>query len=191
MAKQDITITLDLAEIAWEVKDKTHLAGRMLLDAGGPSSTASDMQVTDDPERRLLLGRSISNAVARIKQWLHEWLSGGTVGNNGIGVNDPVVLVLHMPMNFALSATDDIAQACHRYIVDSALGDWYSVVDKSRAADYYRSADEQERQLLSSVHRRQRPQRRCSCSCHGGAAVDSYLWFDSLLWNDYDIWTEQ
>lgn len=191
MAKQDITITLDLAEITWEVKDKTHLAGRMLNDAGGPASVSSDMQVTDDPERLFVIRRSVANAVSRLRQKLHEWLSGGTVGNNGINTNDPVVLVLHMPTNFALAATDDIASACHRYIVDSALGDWYNTVDKSRAADCYRSVDEQAAQLMRSVHSRQRPQRRCACSCYGASSAGNWLWLDARLWNDAEIWTEQ
>ena len=190
MAKQDIIITLDLGEIAWEVQDKTHLAGRMARDTGAGAATASDMQLTDDPERRVLLERSIGVGVARLRRLLHEWTTGGAAANNGIRINDPVVLTLHMPTNFALAATDDLAACCHRYVVYAALADWWDSVDKSRAPDCYRQADAQSALLMEAAHSRQRPARRQYCGCGGGITTEDYLWHDELLWDDDQLWLE-
>lgn len=190
MAKQDITITINLNEVEYDVKNTTYLIGRALSGAGSSAAQVSNVQVTDDAERINLVRRCVGEGVSRVKHLLSEWmLYGGVVADNALPNGGSVALTLSMPTNFALSAVDDLSASVQKYVTDYALGNWCSVMDKSRAADYYASASASLEVMRDASLRRKRPTRICRCGYGYGGG--DYLWHDDRIWNDAALWTEQ
>jgi hypothetical protein len=69
MAKKNITITLKLGELLYDVQNRTHLAGRDREDA----RAGAHIQATDDEESSNAVKRGLQRALSRVRQAVNEW----------------------------------------------------------------------------------------------------------------------
>lgn len=68
-------------------------------------------------------------------------------------------VVLIMPSNYNTSTRESINAALHQYIVNTAIGDWFTITDKNDAADYYTLANNNLEAIREAANKRLRPQR--------------------------------
>ena len=62
-------------------------------------------------------------------------------------------------METILSDDDTISTALHQYLVNSAIGDWFTITNKNDASDYITLAAANLEQLREAVNKRMRPTR--------------------------------
>lgn len=67
---------------------------------------------------------------------------------------------LIMPSNYNNSTRETINAALHQYIVNTAIGDWFTITDKNDATDYYTLAGNNLETIREAANKRVRPVRR-------------------------------
>ena len=137
MAKKTITITEYMSELLYDIQNKTYLTGRS-RQTGANHEEVANMQANDDDENANQIIRSIGNAFANLKTKLSEYLvEEGTTSNNAlISGEKNLTLTLQMPGNFNQATNDTISTSIHQYIVNSAIGDWFTITNKNDSSDY-------------------------------------------------------
>ena len=160
MAKKIISITLYMSELIYDVQNKTYLTGRS-RQTGTNHEEVANMQANDDDENANQIMRSIGNAFANLKTKLSEYIN-----ENGTSTNDKqlsstgnLTLSLNMPPNYNNASNDTISTALHQYLVNSAIGDWFTITNKNDASDYITLAAANLEQLREAVNKRMRPTR--------------------------------
>lgn len=160
MAKKNIQVTLYMSELIYDVQNKTYLTGRSRSN-GTNHEEVANMQANDDDENANQIVRSIGNAFANLKTKLSEYIveTGTTATNKLLTITSNLTLALVMPSNFNQATNDTIASALHQYLVNSAIGDWFTITDKNDASDYVTLAAANLDQIREAVNKRNRPQR--------------------------------
>ena len=160
MARQTITITLYKSELVYDVQNKTYLTGRSRQKDGNHEDVAN-MQANDDEENANQILRSLGNAFATLKTKLSEYLEEDGTSANDIQMDNTenIVIALKVPSNFNPATNDTISAALHQYIVNTAIGDWFTITNKPDAADYIKQAVINLEQIREAVNKRVRPQR--------------------------------
>ena len=160
MAKKAITITLYMSELIYDVQNKTYLTGRS-RQTGTNHEEVANMQANDDDENLNQVLRSIGNAFANIKTKLSEYIEEKTttVTNEMLSVDKDLTIGLNMPPNYNNASNDTISTALHQYLVNSAIGDWFTITNKNDASDYITLAAANLEQLREAVNKRMRPTR--------------------------------
>ena len=160
MAKKVIAITLYMSELIYDVQNKTYLTGRS-RQTGTNHEEVANMQANDDDENANQIMRSIGNAFANLKTKLSEYIN-----ENGTSTNDKqlsstgnLTLSLNMPPNYNNAANDTISTALHQYLVNCAIGDWFTITNKNDASDYITLAAANLEQLREALNKRMRPTR--------------------------------
>lgn len=158
--KKSISITLDIAEIIFDIQNKTYLTGRSRSDALSHERVAA-MQANDDEENLDQVRRSVSTALAHLKTRVGEYLTvDATSARNSLQeAAGSVVLLLAMPSNYNTASLEAIAAAAHDFIVARAVADWFVITDKSDASDYAEAAERALSALDVALCRRVRPRR--------------------------------
>lgn len=99
-------------------------------------------------------------------------VSKGIVGKlptEGVLSNDVYAVVnagstlkveLNMPSNYNNSTRDSISAALHQFIVNTAIGDWFTITDKADASDYFTLATNNLETIREAANKRIRPQRQ-------------------------------
>lgn len=163
--KKTITVTLKVAEMVYDVENKTHLTGVSRIASETLNYEAgAHMQASEDNEHSYQIRRSINNAFAELKVELGEYLSedGSTTNNlikDEIDNDGELTLAFLMPSNFNNSACDSLGSGLHEYIVDMAIYDWYIITDKADAADYQALAAAALERTKKALYKRERPTR--------------------------------
>lgn len=157
---KSITISLDVAELVYDIQNKTYLTGKSRRD-GANHEEVANMQANDDDENANQILRSISMAFATLKTKLGEYLEiqEGGATDDPMGSDEPLTLNLHMPSNYNTSTVTTIAEAAHQYVVAVAVSDWFTITNKKDAADYVSVANASLAVLSEAAHRRLRPRR--------------------------------
>lgn len=160
MAKKNIQVTLYMSELIYDVQNKTYLTGRSRSN-GTNHEEVANMQANDDDENANQIVRSIGSAFANLKTKLAEYIveTGTTASNKLLTVTSNLSLSLVMPSNFNQATNDTIASVLHQYLVNSAIGDWFTITDKNDANDYVTLAAANLDQIREAVNKRNRPQR--------------------------------
>lgn len=160
MARENITITLYMSELIYDVENKTHLTSRSRSN-GENHEEVANMQANEDEENRNQIIRSIGNAFASLKNKFSEYLTEeeNNADNKLIDGNSNLSLSLSMPSNFNKSTKDTIASAMHKFIVNSAVGEWFAMTNKNDAVEYIQSAAANILELREAINKRTRPQR--------------------------------
>ena len=160
MARKNITVTLYMSEIVYDVQNKTYLTGRS-RDNGQNHEEVANMQANDDDENANQVLRSIGNAFAALKTKLSEYLvESGTTTNNALASGaSNLTIALTMPSNFNQATNDTISAAVHQYIVNTAIADWFTITNKNDAGDYVNLAAANLEQIREAVSQRVRPTR--------------------------------
>lgn len=158
--KKSISITLDIAEIIFDIQNKTYLTGRSRSDALSHERVAA-MQANDDEENLDQVRRSVSTALAQLKTRVGEYLTvDATSARNALlEAAGSVVLLLAMPSNYNTASLEAIAASAHDFIVARAVADWFVITDKSDASDYAEAAERALSALDVALCRRVRPRR--------------------------------
>ena len=160
MAKKTITITLYMSELIYDVQNKTYLTGRS-RSTGNNHEEVAHMQANDDDENANQIARSIGNAFANMKTQLSEFIqSAGTTANNQlISQTTNLSVELVMPANFNQAVNDTVSTAMHQYLVNYAIGDWFTITNKNDAGDYVTLAAANIEEIRNAINKRVRPTR--------------------------------
>ena len=161
MAKKTITITEYMSELLYDIQNKTYLTGRS-RQTGANHEEVANMQANDDDENANQIIRSIGNAFANLKTKLSEYLvEEGTTSNNAlISGEKNLTLTLQMPGNFNQATNDTISTSVHQYIVNSAIGDWFTITNKNDSSDYVTLAASNLDVIREAINKRVRPTRK-------------------------------
>ncbi|MBQ8874709.1 MAG: hypothetical protein IJY60_05320 [Bacteroides sp.] len=161
MAKKTITITEYMSELLYDIQNKTYLTGRS-RQTGANHEEVANMQANDDDENANQIIRSIGNAFANLKTKLSEYLvEEGTTSNNAlISGEKNLTLTLQMPGNFNQATNDTISTSVHQYIVNSAIGDWFTITNKNDSSDYVTLAAANLDVIREAINKRVRPTRK-------------------------------
>ena len=160
MAKKVIEITLYMSELIYDVQNKTYLTGRS-RQTGTNHEEVANMQANDDDENANQIMRSIGNAFANLKTKLSEYINenGTSTNDKQISSTGNLTLSLNMPPNYNNASNDTISTALHQYLVNCAIGDWFTITNKNDASDYITLAAANLEQLREAVNKRMRPTR--------------------------------
>lgn len=160
MAKKTISITLYMSELIYDVQNKTYLTGRS-RNTGDNHEQVANMQANEDEENQNQIVRSIGNAYANLKTKLSEYIedSGSTANNILLSASDNLQINLVMPSNFNPATNNTIGAALHQYIVNSAIGEWFTITNKADAADYLTLAAANLAEIREAINKRVRPTR--------------------------------
>lgn len=160
MAKKVIAITLYMSELIYDVQNKTYLTGRS-RQTGTNHEEVANMQANDDDENANQIMRSIGNAFANLKTKLSEYIneSGTSTNDKQLSSTGNLTLSLNMPPNYNNASNDTISTALHQYLVNCAIGDWFTITNKNDASDYITLAAANLEQLREALNKRMRPTR--------------------------------
>lgn len=162
MAKKIITVKLYLSELVFDIQNKTYITGRSRAD-GDNFEQVANMQVNGDDENQEQVLRSITNAVASLRVRLGDYITETKIDlaadNRQLSDKDNVLLTLAMPANYNTNTRDQVASGCHRYIVASAIAEWFTMTDKADAADYAAMATVAAADIREAISKRARPRR--------------------------------
>lgn len=160
MAKKTIAITLYMSELIYDVQNKTYLTGRS-RQTGTNHEEVANMQANDDDENANQIMRSIGNAFANLKTKLSEYINenGTSTNDKQISSTGNLTLSLNMPPNYNNASNDTISTALHQYLVNCAIGDWFTITNKNDASDYITLAAANLEQLREALNKRMRPTR--------------------------------
>lgn len=94
--------------------------------------------------------------------------STGGLPTSGVSTGDvysvdeskTLVLSLIMPSNYNNATRDTINAALHQYIVNTAIGDWFTITDKADATDYFTLAGNNLETIREAANKRVRPVRQ-------------------------------
>lgn len=160
MAKKTIAITLYMSELIYDIQNKTYLTGRS-RNSGTNHEEVANMQVNDDEENNNQILRSVGNAFANLKTKLSEYLneSGTTASDKLLSSTSNLTVSLSVPGNFNSAVNETVSAALHQYLVNSAVGDWFTITNKNDASDYITLAAANLEQIREAVNKRVRPTR--------------------------------
>lgn len=160
MAKKTITITLYMSELIYDIQNKTYITGRS-RQTGNNFEEVANMQANDDDENANQIVRSIQNAYGLAKSKLSEFIEEAeTTGSNElISSEDNITVTLKMPGNYNESTVESISSAIHRFVVNTAIGEWFSMTNKADAADYFNTATGCVTDIREALNKRVRPTR--------------------------------
>lgn len=158
--KKNVTATIDMAWLLYDIMNETFLRGRTVQNDQNYKEVAS-LFASEDEENAEKLLRSIKKGFAEVKTELSEYLSesGLKTNNANITAENDLTLDLTMPSNFNEAATAGVAEAVHDYLRNVAIADWYLVTNKQDATDYANLAQKALESIRKSVSKRSRPTR--------------------------------
>lgn len=163
--KKTLTITEKVKELIFDVQNKAYLTGQAREAEGTKGyQAASNMQASDDLENSYQIRRSIANAFSSLKSLLGEYLNeNATTSDNLIKTeidNDgELTLVFQLPSNYNAASADSLGNGIHAYLVDMALGDWFSITNKDDASTYIEHASLSLETVKRALYKRSRPAR--------------------------------
>lgn len=155
-----LTITLHKSELVYDVKNKTYLTGRSRMN-GGNYEQVANMQVSEDEENINQVLRSIGSAYSVLKTKLSEYVEVSATSASDIleDSTTDIKIELTVPFNFNKAVLDTLANACHQYIVNIALGEWFNITNKADAPEYFTMAGTCLELIRESLNKRVRPTR--------------------------------
>lgn len=160
MARKNLNITLKISELLYEIRNKTWLTGQSRQN-GQNFEEVANMQNNEDEEHVNQVLRSIGNAFATLKVRLSEYIDTTQTTANDIQItgNTDLTVSLVLPSNYNQATADAIALAMHQYLVNTAIAEWFTITNKTDAADYLTLAGANITQIREAVSKRVRPTR--------------------------------
>lgn len=161
MDRSNVTITLYMSELIYDIQNKTYLTGRS-RKTGQNHEEVANMQANDDDENLGQLQRSIQNAYASMKMQLSEYLATNQSASDNelMDDEDELHITLQMPTNYNHSTVDTISSALHQYIVNISISEWFTITNKADVKDYVSLASANLEQVREAINKRVRPTRR-------------------------------
>lgn len=165
MAKT-LTVTLYKSEMIYQVQNKTYLTG-LSRENGQNFEQVERLQANDDESHINQIVRSMDGAFAELKTKLSQYLASSSVATtaNNIQVattgtgNTTYVLALNMPSNFNDAVKETIAAACDKYVVNTAIADWFVITKPEEAPSYISLATVALQTIREAINKRISPTR--------------------------------
>ena len=160
MARKNLSVTLKISELLYEIRNKTWLTGQSRQN-GQNFEEVANMQNNEDEEHANQVLRSIGNAFATLKVRLSEYIISSQTTADDIQISDSsdLTVTLVLPSNYNQATADAVATACHQYIVNTAIAEWFTITNKADAADYLTLAGANITQVREAISKRVRPTR--------------------------------
>ena len=176
MSKKDLNITLYKSELIYEVQNKTYLTGRSRHN-GENHEQVANMQAGDDDEHLNQILRSLGSAFSELKTRLADFIdldAEQTTANNKLLAtftaadnedneleieDNELEIELVMPANYNTATADAISSACHNFVVNTAVADWYTLTAPAEAAPYASLAAGNIQQIRDAANKRTAPTR--------------------------------
>lgn len=156
--KQRIKITINSDHQIYDILNKTYLIGRSREGMANYSpELISSIKASEDDEDLNQIKRSCMDAVSMLKQYIAEYLEEDRTSADNILNWGTTTFTLLMPSNYNTSATDAIAQLCHKYISNKVCYEWFVIANPTDAAPYNAECDKAIVALRQAVSKRKRP----------------------------------
>ena len=104
--------------------------------------------------------RSIGGAYGSLKSELSEYIEEhASTGTNVLQPNENIVVVLNMPCNFNEAAVSVVSEGLHKYIVNTAIAEWFDLTSTEDSQNYAKQATENMKEVRDGINKRLRPVR--------------------------------
>lgn len=163
--KKTLTVTQQVKELIYDIQNKAYLTGQAREAEGKKTyEAASNMQASDDMENSYQIRRSLANAFAALKSLLGEYLSedkstSDNLVNKEIDNDGVLSLSFELPSNYNNASADSLGNGIHAYLVDMALGEWFSITNKEDAETYIQHSALSLETVKKALYKRSRPSR--------------------------------
>lgn len=162
--KKTLTVTQEVKELIYDIQNKAYLTGQAREAAGMGYQAASNMQASDDEENSYQIRRSLANAFSSIKSVLGEYLNEDKTTSDNliydeIDNNGKLSLEFLLPSNYNNASADSLGNGIHAYLVDTALGDWFTITNKEDAQTYIAHSAVSLETVKRALYKRSRPSR--------------------------------
>lgn len=163
--KKTLTVTQEVKELIFDIQNKAYLTGQAREAEGAKGyEAASNMQASDDEENSYQLRRSIANAFSSLKSLLGEYLNEDKSTSNNliqteIDNDGQLTLAFLLPSNYNNASADSLGNGIHAYLVDMALGEWFSITNKEDAKTYIEHSAASLEIVKRALYKRSRPER--------------------------------
>lgn len=164
-SKKNLTVTLEVKEMMFDVMNKTFLTGHAREAEGTKNyEAASNMQASEDDENSYQLRRAMANAFSALKSLLGEYLDETKTTTNNliqseIDGDGQLVLAFKLPSNYNSASADSLGNGIHAYIVDMVVAEWFTITNKDDAQDYIAHSAVSLETVKRALYKRERPER--------------------------------
>lgn len=128
------------------------------------------MQAGQDDEHLNQILRSLGSAFSELKTRLADFIeldADQTTASNKLlasftdadNADNELEIDLVMPANYNTATADAISAACHNFMVNTAVADWYTLTAPAEAAPYASLAAVNIQQIRDAANRRMAPSR--------------------------------
>lgn len=163
-SKKTLTVTQQVKELIYDIQNKAYLTGQAREAGGMGYQAASNMQASDDDENSYQIRRSLANAFSSLKSLLGEYLNedkttSDNLVNKEIDNDGELSLEFLLPSNYNNASADSLGNGIHAYLVDMALGDWFTITNKEDAQAYINHSAVSLETVKRALYKRSRPER--------------------------------
>ena len=163
-SKKTLTVIQEVKELIYDIQNKAYLTGQAREAGGMGYQAASNMQASDDDENSYQIRRSLANAFSSLKSLLGEYLNedkttSDNLVNKEIDNDGQLSLEFLLPPNYNNASADSLGNGIHAYLVDMALGDWFTITNKEDAQTYISHSAVSLETVKRALYKRSRPER--------------------------------
>lgn len=163
-SKKTLTVTQQVKELIYDIQNKAYLTGQAREAGGMGYQAASNMQASDDDENSYQIRRSLANAFSSLKSLLGEYLNEDKTTSDNLIYDEidndgELSLEFLLPSNYNNASADSLGNGIHAYLVDMALGDWFTITNKEDAQTYISHSAVSLETVKRALYKRSRPER--------------------------------
>lgn len=163
-SKKTLTVTQQVKELIYDIQNKAYLTGQAREAGGMGYQAASNMQASDDDENSYQIRRSLANAFSSLKSLLGEYLNEDKTTSDNLLYDEidndgELSLAFLLPSNYNNASADSLGNGIHAYLVDMALGDWFTITNKEDAQTYIAHSAVSLETVKRALYKRSRPER--------------------------------
>ena len=147
-----------MSELIYDIQNKTYLKGRSKVEAD--AAKKAYMQANNDDENLNQVLRSIGGAYGSLKSEMSEYIvEHASTGNNIQKDDTNIILMLTLPENFNEAAVEVISNGLHKYIVNTAISEWFDLTSPDDSERYAKLAVADMQEVHDGINKRVRPTR--------------------------------
>ena len=163
-SKKTLTVTQQVKELIYDIQNKAYLTGQAREAGGMGYQAASNMQASDDDENSYQIRRSLATAFSSLKSLLGEYLNEDKTTSDNLIYDEidndgELSLEFLLPSNYNNASADSLGNGIHAYLVDMALGDWFTITNKEDAQTYIAHSAVSLETVKRALYKRSRPER--------------------------------
>lgn len=157
-----VIIKLYKSEILYDIRNKSYLVG--LNRPAISVEQIAEMQVNDNEEHENQILRSMRSAYDMLLVCFDRYVADYTKESDNVQTKNEVeekilTIQLSMPSNFNSVMSKTIASACHNYIVNRSLGEWFALTSPSEGVEYTTKAALNLTEIEECIYKRTIPMR--------------------------------